>query len=67
MQLRCPICNKLGSWNLNPNRPFCSERCKLVDLGRWATEAYRLETTQDLPTANDGEDNGATDHHGKKG
>jgi len=26
----------------NPYRPFCSERCKLIDLGAWASEAYRV-------------------------
>jgi hypothetical protein len=26
----------------NPWRPFCSERCKLIDLGQWATDAYRI-------------------------
>jgi len=26
----------------NPSRPFCSERCKLIDLGAWASEAYRV-------------------------
>ena len=26
----------------NPYRPFCSERCKLIDLGQWATGAYRI-------------------------
>jgi len=26
----------------NPYRPFCSQRCKLIDLGQWATENYRI-------------------------
>jgi hypothetical protein len=26
----------------NPHRPFCSERCKLIDLGNWVTGAYRV-------------------------
>jgi endogenous inhibitor of DNA gyrase (YacG/DUF329 family) len=30
-------------WSIdNPYRPFCSERCKLIDLGQWATDAYRI-------------------------
>jgi len=29
-------------WEGNPFRPFCSERCRLIDLGRWASEEYRL-------------------------
>jgi endogenous inhibitor of DNA gyrase (YacG/DUF329 family) len=29
-------------WDENPNRPFCSERCRMIDLGAWANEAYRI-------------------------
>jgi endogenous inhibitor of DNA gyrase (YacG/DUF329 family) len=29
-------------WKDNPWRPFCSERCKLIDFGRWAEEEYRV-------------------------
>lgn len=39
--LRCPVCRKevaLGA----PEMPFCSERCRLIDLGRWADEEYRI-------------------------
>jgi endogenous inhibitor of DNA gyrase (YacG/DUF329 family) len=31
----------------NPYRPFCSERCKLVDLGNWVTGAYRIAGKED--------------------
>ena len=41
--LNCPQCGKIMAWDsANPYRPFCSERCKLVDLGQWASEAYRI-------------------------
>jgi len=30
-------------WEGNPFRPFCSERCKMLDLGAWAKEEYRIE------------------------
>jgi len=40
--LRCPICKKEAAWEGNPFRPFCSERCKLIDLGTWADEGYRI-------------------------
>lgn len=43
MQIRCPICKKKTTWEENPWRPFCSERCKLIDLGKWATEEYRIK------------------------
>lgn len=39
----CPTCGRKMTWNPdNQYRPFCTERCKLVDLGQWATERYRL-------------------------
>lgn len=42
MQISCPTCGKLTTWQENEFRPFCSERCKLIDLGRWASEQYRV-------------------------
>lgn len=38
----CPSCKTKTSWNNNPFRPFCSERCRLADLGKWAAEEYRI-------------------------
>ena len=39
----CPHCGKEHQWDTgNRFRPFCSERCKLIDLGRWANEEYRV-------------------------
>ncbi|MGY4827816.1 DNA gyrase inhibitor YacG [Sphaerotilaceae bacterium SBD11-9] len=38
----------------NAFRPFCSERCKNVDFGAWATESYRLEATR--PTSSEDSD-----------
>jgi endogenous inhibitor of DNA gyrase (YacG/DUF329 family) len=43
MQIKCPICKKMTTWEENPYRPFCSERCKLIDLGKWADEEYKVE------------------------
>jgi len=40
MKKDCPICGKEVTWEGNKWRPFCSERCKLIDLGEWATEKY---------------------------
>lgn len=41
--ISCPTCGKKGTWkNDNKFRPFCSERCKLIDLGEWAEEKYRI-------------------------
>ncbi len=33
----------MTTWEENPWKPFCSERCKLIDLGRWASGEYRIE------------------------
>ena len=39
----CPSCAKPVVWGpQNRFRPFCSARCKLIDLGQWATEQYRV-------------------------
>lgn len=40
--MNCPICEKPTEWEGNPNRPFCSERCRIIDLGRWAAEEYSV-------------------------
>lgn len=42
MLVNCPICRKQTGWENNPYRPFCSEVCKLVDLGKWLDEGYRI-------------------------
>lgn len=41
----CPQCRTESEWSNNPNRPFCSERCRLIDLGNWSDETYRVPTT----------------------
>lgn len=44
----CPQCGKEHQWDTrNPSRPFCSERCKLIDLGKWVNEEYRVTQTAD--------------------
>ena len=40
--MKCPNCGQPTKWQDNPHRPFCSERCKLIDFGRWANEEYRV-------------------------
>lgn len=47
MQITCRICKKTTTWEENPFRPFCSERCKTVDLAAWASEEYRVEGRQE--------------------
>lgn len=41
-QLKCPQCRVMVAWHGNPHRPFCSERCRLIDLGQWADESYTI-------------------------
>lgn len=41
--VNCPTCKKPVEWSKrSPFRPFCSERCKLIDLGEWASEGHRI-------------------------
>jgi hypothetical protein len=40
--LKCPICGKPTDFNTPPVGPFCSQRCKLVDLGKWLGEDYKV-------------------------
>ena len=41
--VNCPRCGAPVEWTPEaPFRPFCSERCKLIDLGAWAAESYRV-------------------------
>lgn len=54
----CPICKKKSTWEENPYKPFCSERCKLIDLGKWASEDYRIAgKKKDIPEGEPGEKN----------
>jgi endogenous inhibitor of DNA gyrase (YacG/DUF329 family) len=41
-QIPCPTCKKKGDWHSTPYGPFCSQRCKLVDLSQWFNEEHRL-------------------------
>ena len=47
--IRCPNCQKSSSMeDSNPSRPFCCERCKLIDLGNWASEEYAIPTEEKM-------------------
>jgi endogenous inhibitor of DNA gyrase (YacG/DUF329 family) len=46
------------TWEENEFRPFCSERCKMIDLGQWAAERYRIpDKTGETKTEGTGESN----------
>lgn len=53
--MKCPECNKRVDWEDNPSRPFCSERCKLLDFDRWVSEDYRVPGNP-LPTEDTGDE-----------
>jgi uncharacterized protein len=40
--VNCPTCGKQIEWSQSEYRPFCSEKCKLLDLGEWIEGGYRL-------------------------
>jgi len=58
LEVRCPVCKTGVEWVAqNRWRPFCSERCRTIDLGDWAAERHRIaggpadESLQDAPPA----------------
>lgn len=51
MQWRCPICKKPTDSEVDKDFPFCSERCRLIDMGNWASEKYKVSQ----PSAEEGE------------
>ena len=51
----CPTCGQKSVFEpWNPWRPFCSERCRRVDLGAWASESYRIAGKPDADDPPDG-------------
>jgi endogenous inhibitor of DNA gyrase (YacG/DUF329 family) len=47
-EVHCPACGKATVFDAaNPWRPFCSERCRITDLGAWASESYRIPAKPD--------------------
>jgi endogenous inhibitor of DNA gyrase (YacG/DUF329 family) len=53
---KCPTCGKPVEWQDNSYRPFCSERCKLIDFSRWANEEYRVPGKMINPEATEQND-----------
>lgn len=52
--VRCPHCGQPALFSSeNPARPFCSERCKLIDLGQWANESYKVPAENQTPSPED--------------
>ena len=53
-EVSCPRCGKLHPWRGNPFRPFCSERCKLIDLGAWLEEKHAIPGEDAVIPENEG-------------
>ncbi len=50
--LRCPTCRKIVL-RRDPEFPFCSERCRMIDLGKWASGGYVISTPLNDPETGD--------------
>ena len=58
--MKCPTCSRPILWNADfPQRPFCSERCRLIDLGDWMSERHAIPGEEvilpDAPGSGDGD------------
>jgi endogenous inhibitor of DNA gyrase (YacG/DUF329 family) len=58
--MRCPICKQQVAAG-NPDFPFCSQRCRIIDLGHWAAEEYVISTPVDRNRGAEVEDEQAGD------
>jgi endogenous inhibitor of DNA gyrase (YacG/DUF329 family) len=56
--IACPTCRRETAWEGNPWRPFCSERCRLIDLGAWAGGEYRIPSGERPADDDEGGDQG---------
>ena len=56
--VRCPRCGVGRDWTGNPHRPFCSLTCRLIDLGGWLDERYRIAGPE-LSTESESPESGA--------
>ena len=50
----CPVCDAPVDLSATPTVPFCSDRCRVIDLGRWLDEAYGLPDTKRPGDEDDG-------------
>jgi hypothetical protein len=68
--MRCPLCGRHTTWQENPHRPFCSERCRLADLEGWLKGRYALPGQPDevatFPLGTDPTDETSASESGEK-
>ena len=60
MTAKCPMCGKVEKWEGNVFRPFCSERCRLLDLEGWLSERYRIPNGEEGESDETGGEEGPT-------
>jgi uncharacterized protein len=63
VKLRCPICKKPVK-STDPDSPFCSDRCRMIDLGKWASGQYVISSP--VTDAEDSIQDGAPDEQDEK-
>ena len=63
--MRCPICKQSVPWEGNAFRPFCSERCKMIDLDNWLEGRYRVPAPLD-PDEENAADESSADTKGER-
>jgi endogenous inhibitor of DNA gyrase (YacG/DUF329 family) len=56
MESPCPICRENANREGNPYKPFCSRRCKLIDLESWISERYRVPVDEESTDRDDSYD-----------
>jgi uncharacterized protein len=53
VRIKCPTCGRELDWEAAPFRPFCSERCRLIDLGAWLSEQRAVPGEPAVPHPDD--------------
>jgi endogenous inhibitor of DNA gyrase (YacG/DUF329 family) len=48
-RVKCPTCRRELDWETAPYRPFCSDRCRLIDLGAWLSEGHAIPGESVVP------------------
>jgi len=62
-RVTCPTCRLSTPWQGNPHRPFCSLTCRLIDLGGWLDERYRIAAE---PTDDETSESSSSDSEGER-
>ncbi len=62
MEVKCPHCGKAAQFTPeNKYRPFCSQRCAVLDLGAWADEKYKVpDSAEESDSVNENSDDDST-------